>query len=363
MEQKQRTPAQLKNDERLRQAALDRRQGSATDASALTESRRSSTMVESQRTDNEGAIFHATPSAPPFDRSNITNPKSAKTYSKIPETVTYVLPRPIEMDKKNKRFKCPAVWEIPEKDEIAVDDHGNPCTPSNPNSHITPIEYVLFTNSTKTPDGRVVQTNTLGQVVLTLGRLTLSPRRKNEDRKLYDYLEKTNYNGSNPFRDTTKEILFVRLDPAGNKRQAAQKELAIQQILQQVREEWYTGSGRKKLMDYAIAIGINTKQFDGEVSEEEQEAMVLHDLLERVKQDHEKFNAEFGSDKMNVYTLINKAVLQQIIFFSPPVNKWLWMSNKGEICAVGAGFDNKQALFMHLEREPQTKSLIESMVS
>lgn len=164
------------------------------------------------------------------------------------------------------------------------------------------------------------------------GLLSVDPWKQPE---LYEYIERSNYLGDNPYRDTSKPIYLVKFDVSAT----AKKELAKANLEDQAMEIWRKlarEDGGVGLRTYAKAMLPNWASMNHEEIEWNMRVIA--------KNDPESFIRNSGSKKVEIKALIADAVDGKIISYQQAARSWDWNREKTPFVSVPNGTDETDYL-------------------
>lgn len=140
-----------------------------------------------------------------------------------------------------------------------------------------------------------------------------------EEIEFYELLELSNLNRSNPFRDTSVEPLFERVEEAKEAKGRMERRDYLSKCYDSI-AKWT----EKELKTMAAAYNISTRLDPG----------VLRDTLASIAEKEPKvFFESIGNDDLQIAALVRLSVENNIIAFNPVENKWTYVAN-GETAAL-----------------------------
>lgn len=234
------------------------------------------------------------------------------------EQVTYKVLGVGTVDHLNKRVMHPASVQIP-----GIDTIFDPFDKEIPNKT---IKYITGTY-TEIKEGKEVIHEKIGDVVFeSNGIITVQP----QDFNLYEFMERTNINSSNKYRDKRVSARFERVDKVTEAKEKLEKEdlsLDAQQVAREMPLE--------TLMGYAKEMGINVNR---------DEAQVRIDMRMKAKENPEAFIRNQTDNKKGLIKLqMTDAQTRGIISYDKEDNKWIIHEdlNKATLCLVDIGGESK----------------------
>lgn len=202
---------------------------------------------------------------------------------------------------------CPSSFTIPPEDEIWDEN----------NQNLLPHEYIVGTTPKKGENNSIINLPVKGDIVFEFGQLIVFPK----DVKLFRYLEKSNYNNSNPNRRTELPALFKRIDTAGDKIKQALKNKSILEAL-----KFLEDMTEEETLRYAAALNIQTEY--PSLSDEERLDAIKVDLEVIARTKPKEFINDFKDSLRDAKAIINLAIRASIIQFVPGIHKYFWKKNK-----------------------------------
>lgn len=140
-----------------------------------------------------------------------------------------------------------------------------------------------------------------------------------EESDFYELLELSNNNASNPYRDTSVQPIYERIDEIKQASQRSDKRNYLKMSWDSIKQ-W----NDKETKAMAAAYNIPTNQ----------SRSVLKDILESIaEKDPEGFYKMIDSDDTKIAAIIRLSIEKGIIEFNPVENKWIYKGN-GETAAL-----------------------------
>lgn len=142
------------------------------------------------------------------------------------------------------------------------------------------------------------------------------------DQEIHSYLTLCNYNGSNPKRDTSKEIIFELVDEEAKAEVETKKRNARREALNAAAD-----LNQDEVKNFAAALG----------KDDSRPVSVLRNELEELADKDPQAFLDLISNKQAVMkATINRALSKGIILFSEEQSRWEW-PNKEAILTVARG--------------------------
>lgn len=230
----------------------------------------------------------------------------AKTKLKPGQTVTYRLAnmRPIPMDPS--RLAIPTIFEVPAIDQIYNKETG---------------EYYDIA-AVRSFDAQGNHTfHPLYFTRQSAGHLTLVGGRA-QDQEIHSYLSLCNYNGSNPDRDTSKEIMFELVDEEAKAELQAKTRNLKREALNAAAD-----LSPEEVRDYIAALG----------KDDTRTVKVLRNEIEDLADSDPQAFMDLISNKQAVMkATVNRAIKKGVIIFNEEQSRFEW-PNKEAIFTAARG--------------------------
>lgn len=155
-------------------------------------------------------------------------------------------------------------------------------------------------------------------------------------RNLYIHMERSNFNGSNPYRDTTKPIIFTKVDKV---RTAKEEKILLESkddAVAKLRELNATVDGKKELVSFYASTGGNPLD-DAD--------LMYTNIRKMVEANPDAFLSAIGSEKTKIKSDLAAAVTAEMIEFLDQKSQWIWKKERTEILPVARGLDKNVALY------------------
>jgi hypothetical protein len=149
------------------------------------------------------------------------------------------------------------------------------------------------------------------------------------DQEIHSYLSICNYNGSNPDRDTSKEIIFELVDE--------EAKAEIEQKKRNLRREALNAAadlGQDEVKNFAAALGKDDSRPVG---------VLRNELEELADKDPQAFLDLIGNKQAVMKATINRSLSKGIIIFNEEQSRWEW-PNKEAILTVARGTEAVEEL-------------------
>ncbi len=252
---------------------------------------------------------------------------SAKLKVEPPKTLVRYRVLNIKADKQNKgRLKMPATIRVPNIDTIY--DPGD--------KSVKTIKYIVGQRAVDDGKGNTKLVDRLGDIFIERnnnGCITINPKVK-RDIQLYQYLEITNYNRSNPNRDPNVTPLFERLDMVKKAKDDFEQSLAANEAVSQALNMPFEDL---KIMAEQMQVPTNRDPYEVrmamKVKAEQHPALFLSNTV-----------VDAG---VKIESQIQEAKEKEIITYDEEERRWIWGFNKALILAVKIGEDPKEALIQY----------------
>jgi hypothetical protein len=232
-------------------------------------------------------------------------------------------PNPFMRDKNGvPQLTCPVSVNIPSIDIINDPDTGRKIT----------IKHV--TGSYVDENGNV-QESIKDIEFVRPGYLTVPPT----EFDTYEYLERCNWNASNPHRNPRKDAIFERYNPEAIAEQQTKIMDVEIEAFSLFADLCKTEEGQRKLIAYYGSLGRDTQ-----VSW----FIIKRDIGIIVRQEPESFLKSVESPVTLMKSQINDAVREEIITFDPVKSVWKWKKEDSLITVVAKGASQDDTLFEFL---------------
>ena len=178
------------------------------------------------------------------------------------------------------------------------------------------------------------------------GMLVLSGD-KRRDAEMYQYLELTNYNASNPNRVDDSRVIFERVDPA-KKAESKRKERNAKRTAINMAAEMSASDVR----NFASSMGWD----------ESQDLVVLRDKVEEFAETKpSQFVKQVKNKQNEIKALVNRATKAKAIKFDTKTNSWTWVDSAEVICSVSRGSARVEGLVTFLVENPNGAEVMKSL--
>lgn len=236
-------------------------------------------------------------------------------------------------DKKNKgRMIMASSTLVPSRDTIL--DPGD--------NELKAIECIDKTIPIRMKDGTAGVENKLLPILFYAannGQITINPD-SNTDRKLYEYLERTNFNLSNPHRDTDVQAMFKRLDEEGDAKKTLAKKKAVRDAVRLV-EDMSIGDLRSMAKGLEGHMAVNSG---------DTESLLRLAMEEKAEKYPEEFIKDTAPKVDNVLLgHIHNGIEKEIIELDKRTYRWVGEEDKDErkIVSVPMGKEFEEVLVLH----------------
>lgn len=142
------------------------------------------------------------------------------------------------------------------------------------------------------------------------------------DQEIHSYLSICNYNGSNPNRDASKEVIFELVDE--------EAKAEVEQKKRNLRREALNAAadlGQDEVKNFAAALGKDDSR---------PVAVLRNELEELADRDPQAFLDLIGNKQAVMKATINRSLSKGIIIFNEEQSRWEW-PNKEAILTVARG--------------------------
>jgi hypothetical protein len=149
------------------------------------------------------------------------------------------------------------------------------------------------------------------------------------DQEIHSYLSICNYNGSNPNRDTSKEIIFEEVNE--------EAKAEVEQKKRNLRREALNAAadlGQDEVKNFAAALGKDDSR---------PVAVLRNELEELADKDPQAFLDLIGNKQAVMKATINRSLSKGIIIFNEEQSRWEW-PNKEAILTVARGTEAVEEL-------------------
>jgi hypothetical protein len=171
----------------------------------------------------------------------------------------------------------------------------------------------------------------LGQPEFINGVITVKPGQTN----LYEFLERSNHNASNPHRNANWRAIFERVDPVGKAEVENEKDDKLFEAISTLR-----GLSAERKLEFAAAKGL--ARADDEM------AIVTRALNQYVMKSPVAFLQELDAPETKVRAAVSQALELGIIAYAPTDGAYKWREQGVNLYEVPSGFDGKEALIRYL---------------
>lgn len=264
---------------------------------------------------------------------NTLSPEAYPKKLKKGEKVTYRL-LGIQGDLSNlETFKCPAMKNVPPKDRIV-----DPIT--NDFVDIASIKNIGVGGKLSFYD-IVFERDFNGILILDGSKIS--------DHEMYEYLELTNYNASNPNRSEDVVAIFEKVDHKAKSEGKRKERTTKRQALNAAAE-----MSAADVRNFVAAMGWS----------DDEDLVILRDKVEEYAESNPAEFIKKSKNKQNtIHALVNRAAKKGVIKFAPTSNSWVWSESDETICSVARGSQAKETLVAHLVDSPNGAEVMKTLQS